>query len=163
MTDIPRSFVAETLGVTEDSLPEGDMPQDRFAERYIGFLRATYETEVFDAHPDHWTDLVMSALIESRPSLALSVICAVLAACEDVEEVEIVAAGPLEELMDTHGADLLPEIDERANAAARFRLALAALWAEGGGAPLLKARVRAVAAPPDALGAGDLPSTEGLG
>lgn len=162
MTAIDRHFIADALGVTDDSLPEGDLPLDRFGARYLDFLRATYETEAFDAHPDYWTDLLLEALIQRKPGLALDAICAVLAACDDPEDLEIVAAGPLQELMDSHGTDLLTEIDDRANRAPRFRLALSMLWAEGGGPAMLKARIRAVAAEPEALDNDDLPPAVGL-
>lgn len=162
MTAIDRNFVAETLNVTEDSLPEGDLPLSRFADRFLDFLRGTYETEAFEAHPDYWTDLLLEGLIHRRPATALDALCAAMAACEDVEDLEIIAAGPLQDLIDSHGTDLLTEIDARAEAAPRFRLALAMLWAEGGGPPMLKARIAAVAAPATELEEGELPPARGL-
>jgi hypothetical protein len=162
MSDIPRSRVAQALGVAPDALPPGDLPMDRFAARYLDFLRATFETEAFDAHPDYWTDLLLARLMEEAPDTALEAICAVLARVEDMEELELVAAGPLEELLTAQGAALLDALDKRAAQSPRFRLALAALWLEGGGPPLLVARVRAIAADPAMLETDDLPGPEGL-
>ncbi|WP_292025158.1 DUF6869 domain-containing protein [Maritimibacter sp. UBA3975] len=159
-TTLPRPLVADSLGVSADTLPEGDLPLGRFAERYLDYLRATYETEAFDAHPDYWTDLLMAALVDDHPETALDAICAALALCDDVEEVEIIAAGPLEDLMDAHGADLLFRLDEIASNAPRFRLALALLWQEAPGKPLLVARVKGLAGGADPEG--DLPPSDGL-
>jgi hypothetical protein len=133
---------------------------DRFAERYLDYLRATYETEAFDAHPDYWTDLLMASLVDGHPETALDAIRAVLARCEDTEEVEIVAAGPLEDLMNAHGAELLFRLDEIAADAPRFRLALALLWQEEPGKPLLVARVKGLAGAADPQD--NLPPPDGL-
>ena len=162
MQAIPRPLVAEALDVSEDNLPEGDLPLDRFAERYLDFLRATFETEAFDAHPDYWTDLLLSALMARDPALALAALAATLAACEDADDLALVAAGPLEELLTEKGAELLPEIDALAARAERFRLALTQLWAEGGGAPLLVARVRGLTQNAELDEDGELPSPTGL-
>lgn len=148
---IPRDRVAAALGVDPATLPEGDLPLERFAARYLGFLRATYETEAFEGHPDYWTDLLLAALIEADPALAFAALCAALAGAADEEELTLIAAGPLEELLDHAGPAVLPDIEARAPGAPRLRLALGALWQDSPGKPLLAARLRALAgeAPPD--------------
>ncbi|WP_299816777.1 hypothetical protein [uncultured Jannaschia sp.] len=70
---IPRATVAAALGLpaTTDALPEGDLPLDRFAARYIAYL-ASGDTESDAA--DGWTGAVMDYLIAEDPDLALAAI-----------------------------------------------------------------------------------------
>ena len=70
---IPRATVAAALGLpaTTDALPEGDLPLDRFAARYVAYL-VSGETESGAA--DGWTGAVMDHLIAEHPDLALDAI-----------------------------------------------------------------------------------------
>lgn len=70
---IPRPLVAEALGLPPDTdaLPPGDLPLDRFAARYVGYLA----TEAPGSEtPDAWTGAVMDLLIATHPELAFAAI-----------------------------------------------------------------------------------------
>ena len=68
---IPRRIVAVALGLPEDtgSLPDGDLPLDRFGARYVGYLAAGDTAQ--DA-PDAWTGAVMDHLMQADPDLAFA-------------------------------------------------------------------------------------------
>ncbi|HBZ42494.1 MAG TPA: hypothetical protein DEO85_00175 [Maritimibacter sp.] len=143
MTDtIPRSIVADALGVGTDALPEGDLPTERFGQRFMMFLRDTFDDDL-RAHPEDWTAAVASHLAEHNPALSLATLRATLAAAETPEDIAAVAGGPLSELIALHGADLLPDLETLSRTAPRFALALSAV-APDGGSPLLWARVQAM-------------------
>ena len=70
---IPRATVAAALGLpaTTEALPEGDLPLDRFAARYVAYLESG---ETGSDTADGWTGAVMDHLIEANPHLALDAI-----------------------------------------------------------------------------------------
>lgn len=145
MTDaIPRALVASALRVGEDALPPGDLPLDRLAERYLAYLRAGEEdAPPPDDHPDAWTSDVFIALTQDHPQLGLAATLAAIAACQTPEDVALVAAGPLEDLIAMHGATLIDAIEERAARDPRFAYALTGVWPPDGIGPLLWARIEA--------------------
>lgn len=141
---LPRHLVALALDVSEESLPEGDLPLERLAQRFLMFLRATEDDDHPEDHPEVWTAALASHLAEHQPRMSLALMRRVLAEAQTPEDLEIVAGGPLSELMEHHGTDLLPEIDTLAARAPRFKLALGALAPQGGGS-LLWARLSGLA------------------
>ena len=70
---IPRATVAAALGLpaTTEALPEGDLPLDRFAARYVAYLGSG---QTGSDTADGWTGAVMDHLIEAHPDLALDAI-----------------------------------------------------------------------------------------
>ncbi|MEM7489847.1 MAG: hypothetical protein AAF390_12075 [Pseudomonadota bacterium] len=72
---IPRATVAASLGLPPDTdaLPPGDLPLDRFAARYVAYLRTP---EPGTETPDAWTGAVMDHLIAADPGLALAALIA---------------------------------------------------------------------------------------
>lgn len=142
---VPRALVAAALMVDDDSLPPGDLPLTRLAARYLTYLRAgDAETPARADHPDAWTADIFFELSEAHPVLGLAAIDAVLAACETPEEVALIAAGPLEDLIAAHGAALIGAIEARAADSARFTYALTGVWPQGRGGTLLWARIEAL-------------------
>lgn len=142
--NIPRTLVAEALGLSEDDLPPGDLPMARFAERVRQVLRDTAEADDPGAHPDAWTLALFFVLAEDHPALCLAALRAGLAACECPEDVAALAAGPLEALLTAHGPALLGDIETLAETAPRFRYALTGVWPPETGAGLFWARIRAL-------------------
>lgn len=126
-TTIPRSLVAEALGVDEESLPGGDLPLDRFARRFLGYLRETLAGTAYDAHPDFWTFMLLDALIETNPDLCLDALVACLGQCETPEDAALIAAGPLDDLIARQGPALIDRIEALAAAAPRLRYALSGI------------------------------------
>jgi len=161
---IPRALVAEALLVDENSLPEGDLPIDRFATRFLAYLRAGDEDNPpAPDHPDAWTFSLMSALTRAHPALGLAATKAALAAGEAPEDVADIAAGPLEELIVTHGTGLIGEIEALATSAPRFAYALTGVWPQDLKGSLLWARIEAARAGVPGLDDGaPLPPADGL-
>lgn len=162
---VPRALVAEALGVDESALPEGDLPLDRLAMRFLAFLRAGDEANPApEDHPDAWTFALVDKLTEHHPAQALEAIRAMLAACDSPDDVALVAAGPLEDLIQRHGPELIDEIEALAGRAPRFAYALTGVWPpEDGGHPLLWARIEAARRDVPALDDGaPLPPADGL-
>ena len=103
---LPRTLVADALGVGEDALPPGDLPLDRLAERFLAYLRAGDADDPAPAdHPDAWTYALMDALTRDHPARGFAAVVAAVAACDTPEDVALVAAGPLEDLIVQHGAE----------------------------------------------------------
>lgn len=145
MSDVlPRRLVAEALMTDEDALPPGDLPLDRLAARYLAYLRAGDEdTPPPDDHPDAWTSDVFFVLTQDHPELGLAATLAAIAACETPEDMAVVAAGPLEDLIAQHGAALIDAIETRAAGDPRFAYALTGVWPQGNQGTLLWARIEA--------------------
>lgn len=141
---IPRALVAEALLVDESTLPPGDLPLDRLAERYLAYLRAGEdEAPPPDDHPDAWTSDLFFELTQDHPELGLAATVETIRICDTPEDVAVIAAGPLEDLIATHGAVLIDEIEDRAVRDPRFAYALTGVWPQGRDGTLLWARVEA--------------------
>ena len=140
MSMIPRALVAEVLNVSEDQLPPGDLPVARLAARFLDFLRETFEAESPNAHPEFWTFALVSELTERQPELALAMILACLPLAEDRDQLDLIAGGPLQDLLNVQGEAILPALTAEAPKNARLRLALTGVTAEGSaGTPLWRA------------------------
>lgn len=153
MTDprIPRALVAQALMVAPETLPEGDLPLSRFAERHLALLSA--DEDAFTEHPDVWTADLMFDLVHDHPDLALDAVRATLDRCTRPEEVALLAAGPMEDLLSEHGAAMIARFEEEARGSDRFRYALTGIW-RNEIAPMVWARVEAARKGPS-LDAGD--------
>lgn len=163
MPAIPRALVAEALGVEQDALPPGDLPLERFAARFLSYLRAGDGENVPIDHPDEWTWALFDDLVHLHPDLGLAATRVALAACESPEDVANVAAGPLEGLIAEHGPALIDQIEALAETAPRFAYALTGVWRQGNSGSLLWARVEAARRDVPALDDGaPLPPSDGL-
>jgi hypothetical protein len=145
MQVIPRALVAEALGVSPDTLPPGDLPVARLADRWLGYMRAALadDTAAPQDVPDFWTASLMLDLARIEPGLCLDVVLAALPLCRQSEEVALIAAGPLEDVIAAHGAALIGRIEAEAAGSARLRLALSGVWPEGSAGTPLWGRVQA--------------------
>ena len=160
---IPRALVADAFGVDAASLPPGDLPLDRLAARFLNYRRAGDEEAPPPAdHPDAWTFSLMDDLTRDHPALGLAATVAALKACEGPEDVAMIAAGPLEDLIAAHGAALIDTIERRARQAPRFRYALTGVCPRGEGRTLLWARVKALQTGPQLDADDPLPPEDGL-
>jgi len=141
---LPRTLVARALRVEDDVLPPGDLPLGRFAHRVLSYLKAGDEdTPPPPDHPDGWTLSLFDALTRDHPALALAACRAVLDSCESPEDVALVAAGPLEDLILAQGAALIDEIERLAARSPRFAYALTGVWPPEAAGGLLWARIDA--------------------
>ena len=156
--------MADALGVDEATLPPGDLPVARLAERFLGYLRDTVARETVDDHPEFWTYALVSDLAADAPDLGLATVLMCLAGAETPEEAAQIAAGPLEDLIAQHGPALIDEIEVLATRAPRFAYALTGVWPQGNQASLLWARVEAARRDVPSLDDGaPLPPPDGLG
>lgn len=144
MTAIPRQLVADALGADPATLPDGDLPVARLAKRYHAFLAAPEDPAL--TGPDAWTLAVMDALVQDHPALAFEVILATLSLCDSPETVSLLAAGPTEDLLATHGATVIDRFETVARTSALMRFLLSGVWQQGMPA-LLWARVQTARAP----------------
>jgi len=69
-------------------------------------------------------------LSRESPKEALEVIASLVQRAGDYELVEDIGAGPLENLIREHGLLLIDDIEARAQADHRFRLAVSHVWIE---------------------------------
>jgi hypothetical protein len=160
---IPRKLVADAFGVAEEVLPEGDLPLARFAEIYLNYIRAGDEDSTPVDHPDQWAFALMCELIETAPGLAFAATRATLRLCDSAEDIAVIAAGPLEDLIADHGVELIGDIEALASTAPRFAYALTGVWPREQQGGLLWARIEAARRGAGELDAGDpLPGPDGL-
>ena len=146
MTTIPRDLVATALGVTRDALPPGDLPVARLAARWVGYLRATMAEEAPQDHPEFWTFSLLVDLARDAPDLCMDTVIAALDLCLTPNEVALVAAGPLEDVIVAQGLAVMDRIEAEAARSARFRYALSGVWPQGSAGTPLWQRVEAARA-----------------
>jgi hypothetical protein len=82
------------------------------------------------------TDTVWSAscLLElelNHPNLAFEVLVIALRRATSIEEVSILAAGTLEQIIVDHGPSMIDRIEALAKTSRRFRFALSGVWPQG--------------------------------
>ncbi len=154
---IPRALVAEALGVSPDALPPGDLPVARFADRWMGWLRATQGDAQPEAHPEFWTFALFGALAGRAPDLCLDAVLDSLALATTPEEAALIAAGPLEDLIAANGPAVIDRIEAEAAARPRFRYALTGVWAEGSAGTPLWQRIEAARSGPSLDSGAPLP------
>jgi hypothetical protein len=75
-----------------------------------------------------WADVVVQHLCEHDPDRAVPVIRALVAEAKDEEELALIGAGPLEDLLRRQGPQAIAHVEAAAQADSRFRFALAGVW-----------------------------------
>jgi hypothetical protein len=151
VTAIPRDLVARSLQVAPEALPPGDLPVARLAERWMGYLRDTAADDAPEGpapqeHPEFWTFALIFDLAREAPDLCLDVIVAALPLCRSPEEVALVAAGPLEDVIAANGPAVIDRIETLAPVNARLRFALTGVWPQGSAGTPLWHRIEAARA-----------------
>ena len=101
---IPRATVAAALDLPEDTdaLPPGDLPVERFAERFLHALQAEDET-------DAWTVDVFHHLVAADPQLAVKTLLACLTRTPD--QAQSLGEGPLTDLLTRSGAEAMTTLE----------------------------------------------------
>jgi hypothetical protein len=111
------------------------MSQDDFIRRYFQdwrVLRSGNRAErlaVRDAEDQPTDEQIEMLHTLTEPERAWPVILALIEAAPNEEALAFVAAGPLEDLIQSHGNDFADRIIERARRDPRFRSALRDVWA----------------------------------
>lgn len=145
MTLIPRALVAEVLGVSLEALPEGDLPTERLAARYLAYLRDSYERDDTGAHPEFWTFVLLGELTARAPDLALDVILSALPLVESADELALACAGPLGDLLTANGSEVIGRLEVAAAGSGRLRMALTGVAPDGSAGTPLWRRIEAAA------------------
>ncbi|MFD1508989.1 DUF6869 domain-containing protein [Lacimonas salitolerans] len=158
MSDIPRSLVAQLLDVSPETLPAGDLPADRLAHHLLTYLRDTAaddpSEQALRTHPQAWAMALTDRLCADHPDTGLDLTLAALPLCDSPDDVAMLAAGPLEDLLATHGPALIDRIETLGPTTPRLRFALSGTWPDRIN-PLVWARVQAARDPGPDLDAGD--------
>lgn len=138
---VPRDLVAEVLGISPEALPDDDLPVSRLAARLLAFLQLAYDAEDPNTLEDAWTFTIFGNLVQNHPEIALQTLLSGLAQIDTEEDAELLATGPLDELVNAKTAEaLLPRLEAAAKASPRFVWALSAVNPEGSaGTPFWKA------------------------
>ena len=76
----------------------------------------------------HWAHECVAELVLESPQLALDFILRALPVFETKEDLAVLAAGPLEDLLDQHCASVIDRIEAEAERNERFRLLLSGVW-----------------------------------
>ena len=152
---ISRQLIADALMVDVKTLPEGDLPLGRFAERYLALI--SVDEDAYGTHPEVWTADLMFDLVRDHPDLAFEAIRATLARCTEPAQVAMLAAGPVEDLLTEHGPGMIDRVEAEAEASDRFRYALTGVW-KSEIKPLVWARVEAARQGPSLDGGDPLPA-----
>ena len=136
---IPRDRVAAALDLPSDTdaLPPGDLPVDRFAQRFLAALDRPEDDET-----DVWTVDLFDHLVVSDPDLA----CSALLACFDraPDRAEELGSGPLDDLVRRAGADVIGGLEAGAADRPALRRAMREVSTDEIEHPFLKARVQAI-------------------
>lgn len=77
-----------------------------------------------------WAWEEVGRMVDEDPLSAFSLLLEIVDATSSEEELERVAAGHLEELIQDHGIELIKEIERAAAASPEFRKALSGIWLE---------------------------------
>ena len=135
---IPRDRVAAALDLPSDTdaLPPGDLPLDRFAERFLGALERPEGDET-----DIWTVDLFDHLVTSDPDLALS---ALLACFDQADGRTEQLSGPLDDLVLRSGSDVIGRLETEAAERPGLRKAIQQVSTEQIEHPFLKARILAI-------------------
>lgn len=131
---IPRALVQrwiDDLSVLASNVPWGDIPADWFGVRHMHYLRALAAGGPDDDHPDAWTWYALDDLAHRAPDLTLDLILSALRSCATPAETSLLAAGPLEDVIDRNGPAVIDRVEALARSVPRFRYALWAVWPQG--------------------------------
>jgi hypothetical protein len=96
------------------------------AEGYIAMQHAPKETKEYDDL--FWAFEEMCDVVAMEPDRALQLILMILSKDDSVPVVQILAAGPLEDLLDTHGDAMIGKIEEEARTNPKFAFLLGGVW-----------------------------------
>jgi hypothetical protein len=116
----------------------GPLPSHTVIEAYRSFRKRLADNDVSDPDADHVEEAGHDAfedVIRSGPALtAWHLVLELLHTSPDAD-LELHAAGPLEELVHLRGAELIGEIEAEASRDSRFRWALGCIWLSQGELP----------------------------
>jgi hypothetical protein len=93
-----------------------------------GYLEFAYKVVSGDRNAPQWAMEAVDELVRDNPDTAWSIIVKLIAGATDDRVLAFVAAGPLEDLLQTHGPRVMNYVEELAKSDRKFRRALTAVW-----------------------------------
>jgi hypothetical protein len=93
-----------------------------------GYLEFADKVVNGDCDASQWAMEAVDELVRNNPDSAWSIIVKVIAGAEDDRVLAFVAAGPLENLLETHGTRVMKYVEELAKSDRKFRRALTGVW-----------------------------------
>lgn len=75
-----------------------------------------------------WVSACMDVIVAEEPDPGFEIILRTLAQCGTSREIACLAAGPLEKLVQSHGAQTIDRIEHEAACNERFRFLLSGIW-----------------------------------
>ena len=131
--------------------PDGSHTFERLARAYL-IDRELTETQldtpdVSDADQASLTDQRLRAfdcvgeIVRTTPAAAVGFLVVACAQCQGIAELCVIAAGPLEDLLEAHGAVVIGQLETIAKVDPRFRLMLSGTWGQGRIDPAVWARL----------------------
>ncbi len=89
----------------------------------------------------------VTEMVAAAPGAAAGFLVVACAQCTSMEDLCVLAAGPLEDLLEAHGTLVIPHLEKVAKIDPRFRLMLSGTWGQNRIDPAVWARLVAAVAP----------------
>jgi hypothetical protein len=112
---------------------EGELSLCRKADGSHAFetLAAAYLVDVDDeSETRHQAYDCVGEMVINAPEAALGFLVVALAQCRDVRELCVLAAGPLEDVLEAHGPRVIGKLEQLAKVDPKFRLLLSGTWGQ---------------------------------
>jgi hypothetical protein len=123
-------------------LPDGSHAFETLARAY---LADSEDSDVADVR--HRAFDCVGELVQSAPAAAVGFLVVACANCRDIRELCVVAAGPLEDLLEAHGPAVITHLEKLAKVDPKFRLMLSGTWGQQRIDPAVWARLVAAVSP----------------
>jgi len=136
VTPLPPDLV--TLLCDKAAAPEDVRSVEALATLWL----ADHRKDTGDGEDLCWSDQAVFEL-DGYPEHLWLFCLAAIAGAETPWQIVVLAAGPLEDLIASQGADFIDRIEEQAQLSSRFRFALTGVWPQGNRGTVIWARVEA--------------------
>ena len=118
----------------------GNLDPDRLVEALRVLANERPETPIYDKH--FWAGNCMDTIVAELPELGFKLIVFTLSHFNEPSEIAYLAAGPLENLVRSHGSQMIDQIEREAAGNARFRFLLSGIWGESSTDPAIWRRIQ---------------------
>jgi hypothetical protein len=137
-TEFSAEGLAQYLWETDTGFPwaeavpsgEGECVHDIPAVRNLLLLDPVRIAHAYLKHSRQppWLFGWVGELCQRHPVAAWPLVCTLVDVATNDEELAFVAAGPIEDLLRTHGPEMIERVEAQATASPRFRRALSGVW-----------------------------------
>jgi hypothetical protein len=119
---------------------EGNLEREKLIEAYRAVANEEDGGLAYD--DSFWAFDCMETIVSEEPELALELIVFALTRFTRPDEISFLAAGPLENLVQLHGAQLIDRLERVAAINEQFRLLLSGIWGESSTDPEIWRRIQ---------------------